>query len=85
MVDNIVMLEDGKQYVILDEKELDSVKYYYGLRLDDNEEPTDMYLFFKESRYDDDIYLTPVEDENIKKILLTAFTVNFLDKVYDEN
>lgn len=85
MVDNIVMLEDDKQYVILDEKELDSVKYYYGLRLDDNEEPTDMYLFFKESRYDDDIYLTPVEDENIKKILLTAFTVNFLDKVYDEN
>lgn len=85
MVDNIVMLEDDKQYVILDEKELDSVKYYYGLRLDDNEEPTDMYLFFKESRYDVDIYLTPVEDENIKKILLTAFTVNFLDKVYDEN
>lgn len=84
MVDNIVMLEDDKRYVILDEKELDNVRYYYGLRLDDKEEPTDVYLFFKESRYGDDIYLAPVEDEKIKKILLTAFTIDFLDKAYDE-
>ena len=48
MVDNIVLLEDDKKYVILDEKVLNNVKYYYGLRLTDKEIPTNMYLFFKE-------------------------------------
>ena len=29
-------------------------------------------------------YLTSIEDENIKSVLLTLFTMNFLGKVYDE-
>ena len=83
MVDNMVLLEDDKKYVILDEKVLNNVKYYYGLRLTDKEIPTNMYLFFKESTLNDETYLTPVIDENMKKVLLTTFTVNYLDRVYD--
>ena len=84
MVDNIIQLENNRKYVILDEKELDNINYYYALRLDDKEEPTNNYLFFEETKDNDDTYLAPVEDENMKGILLTAFTVNYLDKVYDE-
>lgn len=84
MVDNIVLLENNRKYVLLDEKELDNTKYYFGLRLNDNEEPTNNYLFFEESKEDEDTFLTPIEDENMKGLLLTAFTVNYLDKVYDE-
>lgn len=84
MVDNIVELENNKKYVLLDNKVLDNTNYYFGLRLDDKEEPTNNYLFFEETKDGEDIYLAPVEEEKIKKLLITAFTVNYLDKVYDE-
>lgn len=84
MVDKIVELENNKSYVILEETLLNNIKYYFGLRLGQNEMPTDNYLFFEESKEGDDTFLTPIEDEDMKGLLLTAFTVNFLDKVYDE-
>lgn len=84
MVDKIVELENNKSYVILDETLLNNIKYYFGLRLSDKEEPTNNYLFFEESKEGTDTFLTPIEDEDTKGLLLTAFTVNFLDKVYDE-
>ena len=83
MVDNIVELENGKKYVLLDEKKLDKNNYYFGLRLDNNEEPTNNYLFFEETKDGDDIYLLPIEDEKLKNLLLTVFTVNYVDKSYD--
>lgn len=84
MIDKIVELENNKSYVMLDETILNNIKYYFGLRLDENEEPTNNYLFFEETLEDDNVFLTPVEDDNMKGLLLTAFTVNFLDKAYDE-
>lgn len=84
MVDKIVELENNKSYVILDETNLNDIKYYFGLRLDQNEVPTNNYLFFEEILDNDNVYLTPIEDDDMKGLLLTAFTVNFLDKVYDE-
>ncbi len=83
MVDQIIELENKKKYVILDSKILDDVNYYFGLRLDDKEEPTNNYLFFEEIIEDNDTYLNPIDDENMKKILITAFTINYLDKIYD--
>lgn len=84
MVDKIVELENNKSYVILDETVLNDTKYYYGLRLNQQEEPTNHYLFFEESIDNDKTYLIPIEDEDIKRVLLTSFTINFLEKVYDE-
>ena len=83
MVDKIVELENNRKYVILDEKKINDTVYYYGLRLDKNEEPTNNYLFFEETKVDDDVYLIPVEDSKIKNMLLTAFTINYLDCLYD--
>lgn len=84
MVDKIVELENNKSYVILDETLLSDNKYYFGLRLNENEEPTNNYLFFEEFKDGVNTFLIPIEDENMKGLLLTTFTVNFLDKVYDE-
>ncbi len=83
MVDQIIELENKKKYVILDSKILDDVNYYFGLRLDDKEEPTNNYLFFEEFKEDDDTYLDPVTDETLKAMLFGAFTLNFVDMVYD--
>ena len=84
MVDKIVELENNKSYVLLDETLLNDTKYYFGLRINENEEPTNNYLFFEESKEGNDTFLTPIIDEDMKGLLLTVFTVNFLDKVYDE-
>jgi len=84
MVNKIVELENNNSYVLLDETLLNNIKYYFGLRLDENEEPTNFYLFFEETKEGNDTFLAPVEDDDEKKLLITAFTVNFLDKVYDE-
>ena len=83
MVDSIVELENNNKYVLLDNKELNNVNYYYGLRLDEKEEPTNNYLFFEETKDGDDTYLAPVDDEDLKGLLLTVFTINYLDKAYD--
>jgi len=83
MVDSIVELENGKKYVLLDDKNLNEKKYYFGLRLDDKEEPTNKFLFFEEIKDNNEVYLLPIEDENVKGLLLTVFTVNYLDKAYD--
>lgn len=84
MVDKIIELENGRNYVILDETLLSNLKYYFGLRLNANEEPTNNYLFFREFKDGNNIFLAPVEEEDIKGLLLTAFTVNLLNKTYDE-
>ena len=84
MVDKIVELDDNKSYVLLDETVLNDSKYYFALRLNENEEPTNNYLFFEELKDEANIFLSPIFDDELKKILLTSFTVNFLDKVYDE-
>ena len=84
MVNKIVELENDKNYVLLDETTLNNTKYYFGLRLNKKEEPTNYYLFFEEVKEGNDTFLAPVEDDNEKKLLITAFTVNYLDKVYDE-
>ena len=60
-----------------------NIKFYFGLRLE-GEEPTNNYLFFEEYKEGLETFLTPIEDEDMKGLLLTAFTVNFLDKAYDE-
>ena len=84
MVDKIVELENNEKYVILDEKELNNIKYYYGLKLNRKEEPTDDYLFFEETKDGKDVYLLPVDDDEVNKLLLTAFTINYLDMASKE-
>lgn len=83
MVDKIVELENDEKYLILDSKELDSVNYYYALLLDNDENPTQEYLFFKEEKDDNDLYLLPVTDNKLEKTLITAFSINYVDKAYD--
>lgn len=84
MVDKIVELENNKSYVLLDETTLNNTKYYLGLRLNEKEEPTNNYLFFEEYLDSNNTSLIPIEEENLKGLLLTSFTINFLGMVYDE-
>ena len=84
MIDKIVELENNRNYLILDESLLDNKKFYFGLRLDENDELTNNYLFFEEYKEKNNAFLIPIYDKDMKNLLLTVFTVNYLGKVYDE-
>ena len=83
MVDKIVELENNRKYLILDCENVNNINYYYGIRLDKDEKLTNNYLFFREVKNGNDTYLLPINDEKIKGMLLTTFTINYLDKIYD--
>ena len=79
MRDKIIKLDDDTKYLILDETEIDNKSYYYALCLDDNEEKMDSYLFFEENNK----MLIPVINDKLRDMLMTTFTINYIDKVYD--
>jgi len=83
VIDKIIKLADKVKYVLLDETELGGIKYYLGLQLNDIDEPTNKYLYFEEKKEHNNVFLKPICDDKMKDLLLTSFTVNYLDKVYD--
>ena len=80
MLDKIITLDNKKKYLIIDETTIDNTKYYLSILLEDNK-PSNKYLYFEEINNNN---LKPIIDEDIKDILLTSFTINYIDKVYDE-
>ena len=82
MVDKIIELDNNQKYLILDETTVDNKKYYYALGLDENEQIANNYLFFEELEKEKTII--PVKNSEVKDMLLTTFTINYLDKVYSE-
>ncbi len=84
MVNKIIELNNNQKYVLLEDTFFEDTKYYLGLRLDKNDEPTNNYLFFEEFITDDDVFLLPIDKSNMKGMLLTAFTLDLLHKAYDE-
>lgn len=83
MVDKIVELDDDRSYVLLDKVDLEGRVFYFALRLNDKEEPTNNYLFFEESKEDGETYLNKVVDKDEKFILLNAFAINFSELAED--
>lgn len=83
MVDKIITLENDRKYLIVDKVILNNINYYYGTRLDDNDEPLNNYIFLEEVKDSNDVYMVPVYDEKLKGLLLTAFTVSFVNMAYD--
>ena len=83
MVDKIVELDDDRSYVLLDKVDLEGRVFYFALRLNDKEEPTNNYLFFEESKEDGETKLKKVVDKDEKFILLNAFAINFSELAED--
>lgn len=83
MVDQIVELENGHLYLILDKTVASNRVFYFGVRLDEKEQPTNNYLFFEELKNGDETFFDIVEDEEMKGALLVAFSANYVNMAYD--
>ena len=84
MVDKIVKFKNNQEYLILEETVLDNMTYYLGVKVLDDDVPTSEYLFFEKIEKNDNTILNPIKDKELRGLLLTYFTTNFLNMTYEE-
>lgn len=83
MVGNIVTLEDGKEYLLLEETVKDGVRYLYAVRTLEDETPTDEYLIFEAILNGEEEFLKIVNDQKLYDELIEEFSDIVADKVLD--
>lgn len=83
MVGNIVTLENGIEYLLLEELEKDNVKYVYAVKTLEDETPTDEYSIFEALKDGDEEFLKEVNDRELYDELLDEFSDVVADKILD--
>lgn len=83
--DTIITLENGKEFILLDETVEDGKKYFFSVGYSSVENKTSNdYKFFEEIINNDEIYIQEVVDENLIKILLAIFTANYAEMLKED-
>lgn len=83
MVGNIVTLENGIEYLLLEELEKNGARYIYAVKTLEDETPTDEYLIFEAIQDGDDEFLKEVNDRELYDELLDEFSDLVADKILD--
>ena len=87
-VGNIVTLDNGTEYLLLEELEKLGTRYVYAVRVLEDETPTDEYLIFEAIVNDGEEYLKVIEEKVLYDELVEDFRDIVADKVlngdYDE-
>lgn len=79
--DTIITLEDNSVYVLLDETKIEDEKYFFAVKLDENNNPTTEYEIFKYVEEDGEVFMDTLEDEILKQSILVDFTNNFVKEI----
>lgn len=82
-VGNIVTLENGIEYLLLEELEKNGVRYVYAVKTLEDEIPTDDYLIFEAIQDGDDEFLKEINDRELYDELLDEFSDLVADKILD--
>lgn len=82
-VGNIVTLENGIEYLLLEELEKNGVRYVYAVKTLEDETPTDDYLIFETIQDGDDEFLKEINDRELYDELLDEFSDLVADKILD--
>lgn len=69
-VNDIIVLENNKSYLLLLDTVIKADKYYLAVELDNNENPTNNYVVVKEEKEGNDIYMEITEDPYIYSELI---------------
>ncbi len=69
-VNDIIILENNKSYLLLLDTVIEADKYYLAVELDNNENPTNNYVVVKEEKEGNDIYMEITEDPYIYSELI---------------
>ena len=76
----ILKLDNGIEYLVLDEATLDDLEFVYALLLVDGR-PTQEYKIFEKQIIDDKIWTLEVENAELFKKLMAIFTKSYYDYV----
>ena len=77
----IVTLDDDSEYALLDETIVNNQKFFFGVKVDKDGNPTTSYEVFLEVLEDGEYYLDTLEDGDYKQAILIDFTNNYLNSV----
>jgi len=83
--EDIIQLEDNKEYMILDVIELEEIKYLMTVELDKNDLPTTNYKYFEVIEEDDGNSVEEVEDKNVLETIISLFTMDYINDSIDTN
>lgn len=80
-IGNIVTLENQKEYLLLEEVELDGRHFVYAVRVLEDETPTNEYIIYEAINTPDGEYLKDVNDKNEYDRLVEEFKNVISDKI----
>ena len=80
-VEDIITLDNNKEYLILDKAEFDNNKYLYCVGISKDEKLTDEYVYLKEIEENNEFFIEEVNDEKILKNLNNLFTKSYLSDI----
>ena len=82
-VDEIITLDDGKEYILLFESVDGNDKYFLGVEAINNE-PSDHYEVFKQIFENNEYYVEEVEDQELLEKLLDDFEEKFDNEAVED-
>ena len=78
-IDNIISLENGKDYGLLLESVIDDVRYFLAVLVDKEEKPLDVYMVLEEVVEDDETYVQKINDPLILNQLMEDYSLQLED------
>ncbi len=83
-INDVLTLDNGVSYLILDMTELSKDTYLYCVGLDKDDMPTKEFIFLKKIEVDSELSVEKITDEELIKTLTTLFTTKFVTEAIDE-
>ena len=80
-IGNIVEIDNGEQYVLLEDVEYQGARFIYALKAINGDDITDESMVFEAVKEDDGEYLAPVEDKVIYEQLIEMFKDKVAEKI----
>ena len=84
-VGNIVTLENGQEYLLLEELKKNDTTYMYAVRTLEDETPTDEFLIFEAIINGDEEFLKVVADKDLYDELIDEFKDIVADKIINSD
>lgn len=81
----IITLDNKNKYALLDEININKVKYYYAIKLEyKTEKPSTEYEILEEEKNGKDVYMNILKDGEIRELVLAEFAnkyINFVNEI----
>lgn len=78
-IEDIITLDDNKEYLILDIIELNKERFLYCVEIDEEEMPKQEYKYLKEIIENGEVYTEEVKDKDLLEALIALVLADNLE------